>query len=139
MFQNREIPQLREHTYELAYNSSCQLVGRNQYAEAEKKLKLSEKLCRESLEEDATGEEEIDDELGIIKYVTCDYSVLVDYAPLEISAISYCAPFYLTILTTAITQLKVYETVFYQRPQTFIKLVFHFVEWHMKKLILSMI
>ncbi|PNF21717.1 Signal recognition particle subunit SRP72 [Cryptotermes secundus] len=63
---NREIPQLREHTYELAYNSSCQLVGQNQYTEAEKKLKLSERLCRESLEEDAT-EEEIEDELGIIK------------------------------------------------------------------------
>jgi signal recognition particle subunit SRP72 len=115
MFQNREIPQLREHTYELAYNRSCQLVGQNQYTEAEKKLKLSEKLCRESLEEDATGEEEIEDELGIIKYVTCDYSVSVEYAPLKISAVSYCASFHLTILMTVITKLRVYETETYQR------------------------
>lgn len=90
-------------------------------------MKLSEKLCRESLEEDAT-EEEIEDELGIIKYVTCGSSLSVDYAPLEISAILHCASFYLTVLTTAITKLRVYETVFYQRPyQTFIKMVFHFV------------
>jgi hypothetical protein len=102
---------LREHTYELAYNGSCQLVGRNQYTEAEKKLKLSEKLCRESLEEDGTGEEEIEDELGIIKYVTHGYSVSVDASP-ETSAIRHCVQFYLVILTTAITRLRLCETVF---------------------------
>lgn len=63
----RDIPQLRENTYELAYNSSCQLVGRGQFTDAERKLKVSEKLCRESLEEDGTGEEDIEDELRIIK------------------------------------------------------------------------
>ncbi|KDR23740.1 signal recognition particle subunit SRP72 [Zootermopsis nevadensis] len=63
---NRDV-QLREHSYELSYNSACQLVGRQQYADAEKKLKVSEKLCRESLEDDGTGEEEIEGELGIIK------------------------------------------------------------------------
>ncbi|PSN45652.1 Signal recognition particle subunit SRP72 [Blattella germanica] len=65
--QNRDIPQIREHTYELSYNGSCQLIGRKQYSEAEKKLKVSEKLCRESLEEDGTAEDDIEDELGIIK------------------------------------------------------------------------
>ncbi|KAJ9578829.1 hypothetical protein L9F63_004933 [Diploptera punctata] len=64
---NKDIPQLRDHTYELSYNSSCQLIGRKQYNEAEKKLKVSEKLCRESLEDDGTAEDEIEDELGIIK------------------------------------------------------------------------
>lgn len=72
MFQTRDIPQLRENTYELAYNSACQLVGRGQFTDAERKLKVSEKLCRESLEEDGTGEEDIEDELRIIKYVIRD-------------------------------------------------------------------
>lgn len=70
MFQTRDIPQLRENTYELAYNSACQLVGRGQFTDAEKKLKVSEKLCRESLEDDGTGEDDVEDELRIIKYVT---------------------------------------------------------------------
>jgi hypothetical protein len=126
MFQNRDIPQLREHTYELAYNSSCQLVGQNQYAEAEKKLKLSEKLCRESLEEDGTGEEEIKDELGIIKYVTCCYSIAVDYAALKISAVTHCVSFYLMILMTEITRLQVYKTVFCLRSEMNNKLIVHF-------------
>lgn len=72
MFQTRDIPQLRENTYELAYNSASQLVGRGQFTDAERKLKVSEKLCRESLEEDGTGEEDIEDELRIIKYVIHD-------------------------------------------------------------------
>ncbi|XP_067002510.2 signal recognition particle subunit SRP72 [Anabrus simplex] len=64
---NKETPQLREHTYELSYNRACQLIGRAQYQDAERKLKATEKLCRESLEEDGTPEEDIEDELGIIK------------------------------------------------------------------------
>lgn len=35
--------------------------------EAEKKLKAAEKMCKEGLEEDGVGEEEIEDELGIIR------------------------------------------------------------------------
>ncbi|CAG2063352.1 unnamed protein product, partial [Timema podura] len=62
---NRDVPQLREHTYELSYNSACQLVGRGQYGEAERKLKATEKLCRDSIEEEDEGD--IEDELGIIK------------------------------------------------------------------------
>lgn len=63
------MPQLREHSYELSYNGACQLIGRKQYVEAERKLKATEKLCRESLEEDGTAEDDVENELGIIKYV----------------------------------------------------------------------
>lgn len=63
------MPELREHTYELAYNSACQLIGQGKYLEAERKLKIAEKLCRESLEDDAAAEEDIEEELGIIKLV----------------------------------------------------------------------
>lgn len=65
--QNKDLPKLKEHTFELVYNAACQLVGRNQYAEAEKKLKAAEKLCRETLEEDGTPEEDIEMECGIIR------------------------------------------------------------------------
>jgi len=61
------VPNLRESTYELVYNAACRLLGNGQTQEAEKKLKQSEKMCRETLEEDGTTEEEIEDELGIVK------------------------------------------------------------------------
>lgn len=54
---------LREDTYELCYNSACSLAGKSQFVEAEKKLRTSEKICRESLDED----DDVDDETGIIK------------------------------------------------------------------------
>lgn len=57
------MPSLREDTYELCYNSACALAGKAQYSEAEKKLRASETICRESLDED----DDIDDEIGIIK------------------------------------------------------------------------
>jgi len=49
------------------YNAACHLVNRNQFIEAEKKLKAAEKLCRETLEEDGASEEDIDAELGIVR------------------------------------------------------------------------
>lgn len=57
------MPSLREDTYELCYNSACALAGKSQFVEAEKKLRASEKICRESLDED----DDVDDETGIIK------------------------------------------------------------------------
>ncbi|XP_034235450.1 signal recognition particle subunit SRP72 [Thrips palmi] len=63
----KELPALRETTYELVYNTACQLIGRQQYIEAEKKLRLSEKMCREMLEEDGSTEDEIEEELAIIR------------------------------------------------------------------------
>lgn len=63
----KELPVLREDTYELTYNAACALAGKHQFPEAEKKLRTSEKLCREFLEEDGATEEDIMDELAIIK------------------------------------------------------------------------
>ncbi|XP_057340961.1 signal recognition particle subunit SRP72 [Microplitis mediator] len=67
-----DVPQLREDTYELTYNAACRLIEQGSngdrvvLAEAEKKLRAAEKLCKEALEEDAT-ENEIDNEVGIIR------------------------------------------------------------------------
>ncbi|KAG5900246.1 hypothetical protein JTB14_018227 [Gonioctena quinquepunctata] len=57
----------RENTYELCYNKACMLIANEKYAEAEKKLRECEKMCRESLEEDETSEEDIDLELALIR------------------------------------------------------------------------
>ncbi|XP_043269897.1 signal recognition particle subunit SRP72 isoform X2 [Venturia canescens] len=68
-----EVPSLREHTYELTYNAACKMVAQGSngdraiLVEAEKKLRAAEKMCRESLEEDGIPEDEIEDELGIIR------------------------------------------------------------------------
>lgn len=124
MLQNRDIPQLREHTYELSYNSACQLVGRKQYTDAEKKLKVSEKLCRESLEDDGTGEEEIEGELGIIKYVICNYSALDHNASLKISMVPYYILFCFMIYMTVV-RLQLCESVLSKTFTHFIKLIVH--------------
>lgn len=60
-------PQLREHTYELSYNNACSLLGQKKYPEAITKLKAAEELCRKTLEEEDTPEDEIEEELGIIR------------------------------------------------------------------------
>ncbi|XP_076759567.1 signal recognition particle 72 [Xylocopa sonorina] len=70
---NLEVSALREDTYELIYNAACRLIAqgnkgdKSTLVEAEKKLKAAEKLCKEGLEEDGVAEEEIEDELGIIR------------------------------------------------------------------------
>jgi signal recognition particle subunit SRP72 len=66
-FQKKEVPQLKEDTYELCYNSACALAGQNKFSEAERKLRTSEKLCREYLEKDGATDEDILDETAIIK------------------------------------------------------------------------
>ncbi|XP_059612513.1 signal recognition particle subunit SRP72 [Phlebotomus argentipes] len=63
----KEIPDFREDTYELSYNRACLIAGKKKFPEAEKKLRSSEKLCREYLEEDGATEEDIEDEVAIIK------------------------------------------------------------------------
>ncbi|XP_055679226.1 signal recognition particle subunit SRP72 [Lutzomyia longipalpis] len=63
----KEIPEFREDTYELCYNKACLIAGKKKFTEAEKKLRTSEKLCREFLEEDGATEEDIKDEMAIIK------------------------------------------------------------------------
>lgn len=58
---------MREHTYELCYNNACALLGEKKYPEAIGKLKLAEELCRKTLEDEDTPEDEIEEELGIIR------------------------------------------------------------------------
>uniref|UniRef100_A0A1A9ZHL9 Signal recognition particle subunit SRP72 n=1 Tax=Glossina pallidipes TaxID=7398 RepID=A0A1A9ZHL9_GLOPL len=67
---NKVIPEIPEDTYEQYFNGSFILSNRQRYSEAEKKLRVSEKLCRESLEEDGASEEEIREEMDIIKVQT---------------------------------------------------------------------
>ncbi|KAK4871554.1 hypothetical protein RN001_015678 [Aquatica leii] len=57
----------RSDTYELCYNWACILIEKGQYSDAEKKLKLCEKLCRSSLEDDGASEEEIEIELALMR------------------------------------------------------------------------
>ncbi len=65
---DKKLPDLGENTYELVYNNACALSGAGNYTEAEKRLKLSEKMCREFLEEDESmTKEDIDNELAIIR------------------------------------------------------------------------
>ncbi|KAJ8923698.1 hypothetical protein NQ315_010279 [Exocentrus adspersus] len=61
------IDSLKDNTYELCYNKACLLIAYGNYAEAEKKLRQCEKLCREALEEDEVTDEEIDIELALIR------------------------------------------------------------------------
>lgn len=58
---------IREDTYELTYNKACALAGEKKFLDAEKKLRVSEKMCREFLEDDGATEEDIQTELAIIK------------------------------------------------------------------------
>lgn len=57
------MPNLREDTYELCYNAACASLGKSQFIDAEQKLRASEKICRESLDED----DDVDEEVAIIK------------------------------------------------------------------------
>ncbi|XP_053694261.1 signal recognition particle subunit SRP72 [Sabethes cyaneus] len=82
----KDLPNLREDTYELTYNAGCALAGKQQFPDAEKKLRASEKLCREFLEEDGATEEDIMDEAAIIK-VQLAYCLQMQGKSKEASAI----------------------------------------------------
>lgn len=82
----KEVPKLREDTYELCYNSACSLVGKSQFTEAERKLRTSEKLCRDSLDED----DDIEEEIAIIK-VQLAYCLQMQGKIKEATAIYYDA------------------------------------------------
>lgn len=58
-----------DERYELCYNDAIRLIGEGKLAEAETQLRHAESLCRKSLEEDGATEEEIEDELALIRYV----------------------------------------------------------------------
>ncbi|XP_037729383.1 signal recognition particle subunit SRP72 [Drosophila subpulchrella] len=65
--QAKEVPEVPEDTYEQYFNSACIQANRQKYAEAERKLRTSEKLCREFLEEEGASEEEIIEEVDVIR------------------------------------------------------------------------
>ncbi|KAH8292073.1 hypothetical protein KR054_004514 [Drosophila jambulina] len=64
---SKDVPDVPEDTYEQYFNSACILSNRQKYAEAERKLRTSEKLCREFLEEEGASEEEITEEVDVIR------------------------------------------------------------------------
>lgn len=63
----KDAPEFEENTYELSYNKACALAGQENFIEAEKRLKISEKKCRDVLEEEGAAEEDILNEMAIIK------------------------------------------------------------------------
>nr|XP_018915440.1 PREDICTED: signal recognition particle subunit SRP72 [Bemisia tabaci] len=63
----KQVAPIDESTYERVYNAACKLIGLGQYNEAEKKLRLAEKMCREALSEDDASEEDIEKEISIIR------------------------------------------------------------------------
>ncbi|PRD29049.1 UNVERIFIED_CONTAM: Signal recognition particle subunit SRP72 [Trichonephila clavipes] len=63
----KNAPQLREHTYELCYNSACILISQGEYNLAIEKLKAAEELCKKQIEENDLTEEEVEGELGVIR------------------------------------------------------------------------
>lgn len=60
-------PSLGESSYELCYNKACTLLGLAKYADALQKLVQAEELCKKSLEEDDVPEDEIEEELAIVR------------------------------------------------------------------------
>jgi signal recognition particle subunit SRP72 len=57
----------RDDSYELYYNEAIRLLGEGKNSEAEAHLRKAETICRKSLEEDGATEEEIEDELTLIR------------------------------------------------------------------------
>uniref|UniRef100_A0A1E1XRG6 Signal recognition particle subunit SRP72 n=1 Tax=Amblyomma sculptum TaxID=1581419 RepID=A0A1E1XRG6_AMBSC len=60
-------PDLGEGSYELCYNKACTLLGLGKYADALQKLVQAEELCKKYLEEDDVPEDEIEEELAIVR------------------------------------------------------------------------
>lgn len=61
----RDVPDFEETNYELAYNKACALASQEKFVEAEKKLRTSEKMCRDALDDET--EEEVANEAAIIR------------------------------------------------------------------------
>ncbi|EDW49648.1 signal recognition particle subunit SRP72 [Drosophila sechellia] len=62
--QTKKVPEVPEDTYEQYFNSACIQANRQKYAEAERKLRTSEKLC---LEDECASEGEVIEEVDIIR------------------------------------------------------------------------
>lgn len=70
--QKTTLPFSRDDSYELCYNEAIRLLGEGRNSEAEAQLRKAESLCRKSLEDDGATEEEIEDELALIRYYKWD-------------------------------------------------------------------
>ena len=67
---------VHETTYEQCFNSACYFLAVNNGTQAEKMLVMAEKKCRDSLQEDDYTEEEIAEEVCVIKLqLGCAYLV----------------------------------------------------------------
>ena len=55
------------NTFELEYNVSCALISERNFAEATKHLNFAKRLCEESLKEQDFGDDEIQDEMAVIR------------------------------------------------------------------------
>ncbi|XP_037948835.1 signal recognition particle subunit SRP72 [Teleopsis dalmanni] len=80
----KSLPEIPEETYEQYFNSACILANQKKFGESERKLRASEKMCRETLEED--GEDEISEELYAIQ-VQIAYCLQMQGKQKEASAI----------------------------------------------------
>ncbi|CAG9533532.1 unnamed protein product [Cercopithifilaria johnstoni] len=64
---HQQQPPSRLDTFEQFYNAACQLIESGGYAQALKFLEKAEKLCSDTLIEEGLSEEEIEDELSVIR------------------------------------------------------------------------
>lgn len=58
---------MRDNSYELCYNEAIRLLGEGKVQEAEAQIRKAETLCQKTLEEDGANEDEIEDELALIR------------------------------------------------------------------------
>ncbi|KAL1241773.1 Signal recognition particle subunit [Trichinella spiralis] len=69
-YQNPSKPlelEINPDSYEHVYNESCRLIALNEYEKAKEQLIVAENLCRSSLTEQDYTEDEIDEEISIIR------------------------------------------------------------------------
>ena len=59
---------MRDNSYELSYNEAIRLLGEGKIQDAEAQIRKAETFCRKTLEEDGANEDEIEDELALIRY-----------------------------------------------------------------------
>ena len=64
---SQNLIELGDKTYELCYNKACIEIGKQNYQEALKMLNVAEELCRKTLEEEGSTDEDIENELSIIR------------------------------------------------------------------------
>merc|ERR1712071_429426 len=61
------LPVMRDNSYELSYNEAIRLLGEGKIQDAEAQIRKAETFCRKTLEEDGANEDEIEDELALIR------------------------------------------------------------------------